>query len=244
LYFYKEKQSSKAKGVVQLKGVKIEEQTIDKKNSLVLSSEGNLFIISGNDIREWSQSLQNNLNHEPILLELKGETAKMGFIMKAKKNIAGKAATSSFGKSVINKVIDDEIKQLITCVKNIIAVESGSKELADKLEKNAIKIVVKAYFLWENKTIPLEDFLKVEAPLKQALRILLAVYDNIEKVKDVKLKAEILDEKFTVAAVLLDTVKELLVNILQPHLKLKSITRVNDTFNQIARRDFFIKGFF
>jgi len=115
--------------------------------------------------------------------------------------------------------------------------------LADKLEKNAIKIVVKAYFLWENKTIPLEDFLKVEAPLKQALRILLAVYDNIEKVKDVKLKAEILDEKFTVAAVLLDTVKELLVNILQPHLKLKSITRVNDTFNQIARRDFLLKAF-
>jgi len=75
------------------------------------------------------------------------------------------------------------------------------------------------------------------------LRILLAVYDNIEKVKDVKLKAEILDEKFTVAAVLLDTVKELLVNILQPHLKLKSITRVNDTFNQIARRDFLLKAF-
>jgi len=90
LYFYKEKQSSKAKGVVQLKGVKIEEQTIDKKNSLVLSSEGNLFIISGNDIREWSQSLQNNLNHEPILLELKGETAKMGFIMKAKKTLLEK----------------------------------------------------------------------------------------------------------------------------------------------------------
>jgi len=96
LYFYKEKQSSKAKGVVQLKGVKIEEQTIDKKNSLVLSSEGNLFIISGNDIREWSQSLQNNLNHEPILLELKGETAKMGFIMKAKKKHCWKSCNFKF----------------------------------------------------------------------------------------------------------------------------------------------------
>jgi len=79
--------------------------------------------------------------------------------------------------------------------------------------------------------------------LKQALRILLAVYDNIEKVKDPNLRVEILDEKFTVAAVLLDTVKELLVNILQPHLKTKSINRVNDTFNQIARRDFLLKAF-
>jgi len=141
--------------------VKIEEQTIDKKNSIVLSSDGASFVISGNDLQDWSKALQNNLQKDPISLELKGEAAKMGFMMKAKKNIAGKAATSSFGKSVINKVIDDEIKQLITCVKNIIAVESGSKDLADKLEKNAIKIVVKAYFLWENKTIPIEDFLKV-----------------------------------------------------------------------------------
>jgi len=87
LYFYSEKQSVKAKGVVQLKGVKIEEQNLDKKNSIVLSGDGASFIISGNDIREWHQSIQNNIHKDPISLELKGEAAKMGFIMKAKKTL-------------------------------------------------------------------------------------------------------------------------------------------------------------
>lgn len=241
LYFYENEKVTKAKGVLQLKGVTVEEQVVDKKNLVVLSGEGQVFKISGADVSDWATAIRGNLNKEPYNLELKGEAAKMGFIMKAKKNIAGKAATSSFGKSVINKVIDDEIKALLNAVKNIIAVIYGSKEQAERLEKNAIKIVVKAYFLWENKTIPLEAFQKVEDPLKKALKLLIAVFDHIEKVKDDKLKAEILDEKFTVAAVLLDNVKEQLTSLLGPHLKPKSIARINESFDKVANRDFLLK---
>jgi len=143
----------------------------------------------------------------------------------------------------MNKVIDAETKKLLASIRNIVTVESGSAALADKLERNAIKVVIKSYFLWENKSVPLDDFQKVEVPLKQALRILLTVRDNITKVKDPALKAQVLDEKFTIVAVLLDNVKEILTKLLSPHLKPKSIGRIDEIFHQVAKRDFLLKAY-
>jgi hypothetical protein len=141
----------------------------------------------------------------------------------------------------MNKVIDAETKKLLDCIRNLVTAESGSSALAEKLERNAVKIVIKSYFLWENKSVPLEEFQQVEVPLKQALKILLAVYDNLSKVKDPAMKAQVLDEKFTVVAVLLDSVKEILIKLLSAHMKPKSIGRINEIFLQIARRDFLLK---
>jgi len=246
LYYYKNEKSPKANGVVQLAGVKLEEQQIEKKSAIILSAQGTSFIIGSTDsklVSDWSSSIKANLSKPASNLELKGEVAKMGIMMKAKKNIAGKAATSSLGKSVMNKVIDAETKKLLACIRNLVTVESGSSALADKLERNAIKIVIKSYFLWENKSVPLEEFQKVEVPLKQALRILLAVYDNISKVEDPAMKTQVLDEKFTVVAVLLDNTKDILTKLVSPHMKPKSIGRINEIFQQIARRDFLLKCF-
>jgi len=217
-----------------------------KKNAIKISAAGAQFILGSSDsklISDWAAALKTNLSKPQANLELKGEVAKMGIMMKAKKNIAGKAATSSLGKTVMNKVIDAETKKLMACIRNLVTAESGSSALADKLERNAIKIVIKSYFLWENKSIPLEEFQKVEVPLKQALKILLTVYDNIAKVKDPALKAQVLDEKFTIVAVLLDNCKELLIKLLSPHVKPQSVGRINEIFQQIARRDFLFRAY-
>jgi hypothetical protein len=251
LYFYKDDKAKKATGFVALgKDVKVSDQTIEKVNAISISQEGETgsFTVGTNDAAlasAWASAIRANVGKDAVALELKDGVVvkKMGFVTKAKKNIAGKALSSNMGKSAMKKVIDDDIKQLLSCIKNIIAVESGSRELADRLEKNTIKIAVKAYFLWENQTVPLSDFEKLEGPLKQSLRILLAVYDGIEKVKDPAMKAEVLDEKFTVVAVLLDSVKDALTAVLSPHVKPKSIQRIHDTFATIARRDFFLHSF-
>jgi len=242
LYYYSNEKPGKAKGVFQLKDVKFEAQTFNKKNAIVLNGQEKSLVISVTDASQsnvWLDALKAGASKQPISFPLKDES-KSGVLFKAKKNFAGKAATSSLGKSVIKKILDDELKQLIACVKNIIAIESGSKELADRLEHNTMKITLKSYFLWENKTVSIDEFKKLEIPLKQALRLLLAVYDNAGKIRDENFKAQVFDEKFTVVAVLLDNVKELLITVLQPHLTAKSIARIPETFDKVASRDFLL----
>jgi len=86
----------------------------------------------------------------------------------------------------------------------------------------------------------LDDYQKIEPPLKQALKILMAVYDHLAKIKDPGMKAQVLDEKFTVVAVLLDNVKEMLCGLLSPHLTSKSMDRISETFQKIASKDFLL----
>jgi len=149
------KSQKKAKGLLQLKDLKVEETNFEKKEAIILSA-GEIstnFVISGveaSHTKEWHAILLQNLNKDPVSLPLK-DANKTGMIFKAKKNLAGKAATSSLGKSVINKILDDQLKKLIQSLKNIIAgtaTEADPKDLANTLEKNTVKIIVKAYFLW------------------------------------------------------------------------------------------------
>jgi hypothetical protein len=245
LYFYSSEKKKRAKGLIQLAGVKIEETTVENNPGFHISYGNEKILLTSKEntaCKEWVEAINKNLKKEPGSLPLEGNASKSGFIFKVKKNIAGKAASSSVGKSVMKKVINEELKQLITCVKNIIAVESGSRELADRLEHNTIKLAVKGYFLYENGTVTIEEFQKIEPPLKQSLKILLAVFDNLEKIKDPKMREFVLDEKFTVVAVLLDSVREILTKILQPHLTAKSMNRVYETFEKIANRDFLLRA--
>ena len=62
----------------------------------------------------------------------KEKKKRKGLFFKAKKNMSEKFITSKTGKKVINKVLDDEMKELILTVKEIIAVETGKKEVWEK----------------------------------------------------------------------------------------------------------------
>jgi len=240
---------------MELKGQQIAEETLEKKNALVFRSsspkeeEGCLHGISPNPsapLADWLPFFTAALKKEPVVVPDLLKPAKTGMLYKAKKNLAGKAATSSLGKHVMKSVIPEDVKLLIKSVRNIIIVvigeENGSKEVADRLEKNTIKIVVKCYFLWENKILALSEFQKIETPLKQALKLLLMVYDNADKIKDMEMKRQVLEEKFTVIAVLLETVRDNLITLLTPHLKPKSTARIGETFQRIAQTDFLLKA--
>jgi len=249
LYIYSQEKKPKANAVVELKDLVVTQEDFEKKNSLVIRNN-NTFILaispvdtSASHLTEWNLSLVNCTKKDPVSMPIKTENSLMN---KAKKNIAGKAASSSLGKSVMKSVIPEDIKLLLRSIRNVVVVVGGdssaSRDLADRLERNAIKIVVKCYFLWENKVIALSDFQRVEPPLKQALKLLLTVFDHVEKIKDDNMKKMVLDEKFTIVSVLLQTVRDNLVSLLQPHLKPKSIGRIHETFEKIAYTDFFLKA--
>lgn len=50
-------------------------------------------------------------------------------------------------------IVNEETAALLTALKNIVKTESGSSKKADELEKNIIKIALKAYLLVEEKKL-------------------------------------------------------------------------------------------
>jgi len=253
LYFYSQEKKPKAKFGIEIKDHLLVQETFEKKMALVIRAKGgssDSFLValspvdsSASILTEWNTAFTNALKKDPIQMPIKDNT---GLMNKAKQNIAGKAASSALGKSVMKSIIPEDIKQLLRSVRNVVVSVNGdtaaARETADKLERNTIKTVVKCYFLYENKAITLNDFQKVEPPLKQALKLLLAVYDHVEKIKDAEMKKMVLDEKFTIVSVLLQTVRDNLVSLLQTHVKPKSIERIHETIDKIAYTDFFLKA--
>jgi hypothetical protein len=82
---------------------------------------------------------------------------KDGALFKAKKNLAGKAATSGLGKSVLNKLLDDNSNQIIKSMKRIITIHSDKKK-ATEIHDTIIKILIKAHFQIEKKNVDPTEF--------------------------------------------------------------------------------------
>jgi len=92
LYYYKNEKDTKATGVVHintsLSETKIEQQQIEKRHAIVISGEGGSFVVGTNDAKlgsDWLTALKASSSKPQSSLELKGEVAKMGIMMKAKK---------------------------------------------------------------------------------------------------------------------------------------------------------------
>jgi len=67
---------------------KIEQQQIEKRHAIVISGEGGSFVVGTNDAKlgsDWLTALKASSSKPQSSLELKGEVAKMGIMMKAKK---------------------------------------------------------------------------------------------------------------------------------------------------------------
>ncbi len=79
---------------------------------------------------------------------------------------------------------------------------------------------IQAYNLHTAGIITEADFKAADDPLRQALRLILKVYDNLHKLP-VELQKKTLEEKFYVVAVLFDNVQDALKTILGPHLKVR-----------------------
>eukprot|EP01091_Cochliopodium_minus_P011985 TRINITY_DN3532_c1_g1_i1.p1 TRINITY_DN3532_c1_g1~~TRINITY_DN3532_c1_g1_i1.p1 ORF type:complete len:215 (-),score=68.02 TRINITY_DN3532_c1_g1_i1:165-809(-) len=163
---------------------------------------------------------------------------KKGLLFKAKKNLSEKFITSKTGKKIINKILDDEMKTLISTVKEIISVETGKKEIAEDMERNTIKIITKCYFLVDGNHIKIEEFKKCDDPMKKALKLILKVYDRIDSIPK-ELRKQTLEQKFMVIAILFEQTQEGLKEILKPHVTEKSLQRIEDIFKHIANHEFF-----
>ena len=62
---------------------------------------------------------------------------------KAKKNVAGKVATSALGKKAIRSHAPEEVKNLIKSINTLVEQESKGSKKAGEIEENIFKIGIK-----------------------------------------------------------------------------------------------------
>jgi len=157
---------------------------------------------------------------------LKMELQRKGsLILRAKKNVASKVVSSKLGR----KAMPTEARALLKALRKIIEkVESGKK--AEDVERNMLKIIVKAKILIENKNLSLVDFLKADVPLRQAFDIFAELFDYYGE----GLRIQRLQNKFQRAASLLREVQVISAAMLKPHLQPKSLARLDLVFDFLA----------
>lgn len=241
LYYYKNDDKKKARGVVELTESKIEEGTLDKKKCINIFVAEIKFTIAPpkEDYNDWFAKLRENIgvaNKSTLKVEGRDEIGggHKGVMFRAKKTMAGSAAASSVGKAVLKKVIDEDNRRLIDAIKKMVTEHHG-KEKAEYVEKSIIKLSVKTFMLVQNGNISVSELLKMEDSLQKALKLLIKCYYSLDKVED-----SVLLEKFYIIGALSSNVEEILTELVKPHLKPKSIQRINTTFSILMDSQFLI----
>jgi len=153
-FYYKSKKKSKLNGPILLKDATISIHGDHKKIALQIVSPGGetfIFALEDEDKRkEWMAALEENKQKE-VLYKKRQSTA-----MRVKKNVGGKAATSSGGKGLIKEFLGKDGASVLDIVKKIVTIHENKKK-AEDVENAIIRIAVKVILLWKNKDITGED---------------------------------------------------------------------------------------
>jgi len=85
-------------------------------------------------------------------------------------------------------IVNEETTALLNALKKIVKAESGSAKKGEDLEKNIIKIAVKAFLLIENKQLTADEFLVADKPLRESFELMVKVYNGRGRVKEEKIR--------------------------------------------------------
>jgi hypothetical protein len=167
------------KGVVHLKDAKVEAVPDSKKPfTFAIRTEKIEFVVSAETeemYQSWMQALRESIGKES---QPPPERPKnKGFVYKAQKGMAEKAATSSLGKSILKDYLPDDTWFILEAFKRIVANISGS-EKAKYLEKTVIKSGVKVAWLYKSKHISASDLKEAcKAPILKTWELFILCCD-------------------------------------------------------------------
>jgi len=247
-YWYKTANSVDPIGGCDLNVCKIENNVTvgDKVCFSISNSEdnGELFVgyLTSETAREsWVNSLEKNkeLSPHPYPVREEGKTKKKNLINRTKNKLVSTTATSTFGKKVMKTILNEETATLLDALKKIVKKESGNTKRGEDLERNIIKIAVKSYMLIEEGKLNGEDFLKADAPLREAFELLSKCYNQRGRAKQ-----EAFENALQKVETLLRQSEEIFTNILAPYLTTRNIYRVSSAFGSIADAKFLLRVFF
>jgi len=246
LFFYKSSTDPDPKGSFDLKDhsmtftVEPAESKAKKKNTFQITKEKNKTAFEGalssaDDLNGWKVALEAAKSKAPGTAPdrsgMKAGKASAG--MKVKKGVASKTANSAVGKKVMKAIVNDETTTLINALKALVTVESGSQKKADEMEKNIIKIAVKAYILVDNKDLKGEQFLVADKPLRDAFNLLVKVFNGRGRAK----KERVIEALQRVEADL-KKAEKVITDLLQPYISAKNMFRLSTIFSTVANLKF------
>lgn len=245
-YFYKSSTDVEPKGSIHLAEHKIVSPAPDtKKKFTFLISKGDSVLFTGScsgeaELKAWVRDIENSLALEkadpPTVVAQK--TKKQGVMNRVKKSAASKTATSALGKKVMKVIVNDETTTLLNALKHIVKTQTGDAKQGDDLEKNIMKIAVKAFLLIENKQITADEFLVADKPLREAFELMVKVFNGRTRVRDEKIR-----EALAKVEELLKKAEEILTNLLAPHLTARNMLRISSVFGTLANMDFLYSVF-
>jgi len=247
-YYYKNSTDAEPKGFIHLAEHKIISPAPDTKKKYTFAlQKGNeapvLFIgsCSGDtELKSWIATLDKSMSlgpsDPPTVVAQKSK--KQGVMNRVKKRAASKTATSTLGKKVMKVIVNEETTTLLNALKHIVKTRTGDAKQAEELEKNIIKIAVKAFLLIENKQITADEFLVADKPLREAFELMVKVFNGRSRVKDEKIR-----EALAKVEDLLKKAEEILTNLLAPHLTAKNMLRISSVFGSIANSEFLYPAF-
>jgi len=236
-YYYKSAADNDYKGNITLKEVTIQSpanDVDDKKKGVAFSLlKGDEVVLTAScsrptDLTDWTNAIKQNLTLEPAEPPASGKK-KAGMLVRVKKATASATATSALGKKVMKAILNEETTALLAALKHIVKAESNSQKKADDMEKNIIKLAVKALLLVENKTLQADDFLAVDKPLREAFELMVKVFNGRKRVKPEKI-----EEALKKVEGLLKKAEEVFTQILAPHLTPKNMLLIAQCFGCIA----------
>eukprot|EP01123_Difflugia_compressa_P009165 TRINITY_DN294_c0_g1_i6.p1 TRINITY_DN294_c0_g1~~TRINITY_DN294_c0_g1_i6.p1 ORF type:complete len:351 (-),score=91.84 TRINITY_DN294_c0_g1_i6:294-1346(-) len=243
-YYYKSSSDQQPKGTIDLSAHKVVVHPSDAKDKRkfvfsVQKGDEQMFVGScanEQELNSWTTAITANLEKEkaePPTATAQKAKKKKSLISRAQNKAATTTATSTLGKKVMKAIINDETTTLINALKHIVKAQSHDAKKADELEKNIIKIAVKAFLLIENKILTADDFLVADKPLRDAFELMVKVFNGRGRVKDDKITAAL-----TKVEELLKKAEEIITNLLAPHLTSKNMLRISSTFSIIANSEF------
>jgi len=112
-------------------------------------------------------------------------------------------------------------------------VESGTEKKAIEMEKNIIKIAVKAYILVDNKILKGEQFLVADKPLRDAFNLLVKVFNGRQRAKK-----ERVIEALQKVETDLKKAEKVITELLAPHMSAKNMMRLASIFSTVANVKF------
>jgi len=245
-YYYKNSTDPEPKGFIHLAEHKIISPAPEskKKYTFIIEKANNpLFIGACSaevELKSWLAALEKSLTlgqaDPPTVVVQKAK--KDGVMKRVKKTAVSKGATSALGKKVMKIIVNEETAALLNALKRIVKTQTGDPKQGEELEKNIIKIAVKAFLLIESKTVNADDFLVADKPLREAFELMVKVFNGRTRAKDEKIR-----EALAKVEELLKKAEEILTNLLAPHLSAKNMLRISSIFGSIANGEFLYPAF-
>jgi len=158
-------------------------------------------------------------------------------VEKMKRNLASKAATSTLGKKLLSKALDDEANSLMKAVKKLVELQTDRKK-AKEVQNTILRLLVKAYRQIETKKLTEQQFAVADRPLRKAFRRIVRMTASYDEIKQ---KPDELKENFAALETHLKQVQSIVNDLLNPYISEKNKKKFAETIDLLCSHEFLSK---